>query len=66
MNELTKRQRYIKEKYFKVSGRDPFYYCPISNEKIKLSPISLDRIIDMIINILEEEYDGEINWVKIT
>ena len=66
MGKLTKRQRYIKEKYFKVGNHNPFNYCPISDERIKLAPISLDRVIDMIINILETEADGEIIWEKIT
>ena len=55
MNKLTKRQKYIKEKYFKVSCRNPFQYSPISNERLTFSPISLERIIDLIIKILEEE-----------
>jgi len=66
MNKLTKRQKYIKEKYFKILYHNPLHYCPISDERIRLAPITLERIIDMVINILEtEECDGVL-WEKIT
>lgn len=65
--KLNKRQKYIKEKYFKlVEGYyDPFYYNPIIDKTLNLAPITLIKIIDLIIDILEKEYDGEINWAKI-
>lgn len=61
-----KRRKYIKDKYFEISGYNPFYDSPISNPKLKLSPSSLTMVVDLIIDILEKEYDGEINWGKIT
>ena len=61
----TARRKLLKDRYFKRIDRNPLQFAPISDESFKLSPITLDRILDMIINILEKEYDGDINWVKI-
>ncbi len=66
MTKLNKRQKYIKEKYFKIKDSNPFYYCPIIDIGLNLMPISLIKVIDLIVDILEKEYDGEINWAKIT
>lgn len=66
MIELTKRQKYIKKKYFKILCHDPLHYCPISDENIALTTSTLIRIIDMIINILETEDRDGVMWVKIT
>ena len=62
----TKRQKYIKEKYFKLVDHNPLHYAPLCDEKFRLSPMSLEMIINMIINILETEAEGEIKWEKIT
>jgi len=66
MTKFNKRQKYIYDKYFEVSGRNPFFYSPIFNKELELSPITINKVIDLIIDILEKEYDGEINWAKIT
>jgi len=61
----TARRKLVKERYFKVNSRNPFQYCPISDESLKLAPHTLNKVLDMIINILEKEYDGDIVWEKI-
>ncbi|KKM68960.1 hypothetical protein LCGC14_1455640 [marine sediment metagenome] len=66
MIELTKTQKLIKERYFKIVDHDPLQFAPISDESFKLAPHTLIKVIDMIVNILREEYDGDINWVKTT
>lgn len=66
MIRWTKRQKYIKEKYFKIVDRNPLHYAPLCDDKLKLTVTNLGRVIDLIINVLEEEQEGEINWVKIT
>ena len=54
--KLTKRQKYIKEKYFKVENpENPLHYCPIDDETFHLAPHSLMMVIDLVIKILEEE-----------
>jgi len=66
MIELTKRQKHIKKKYFKIMYHNPLHYCPLSDETFRLAPHNLIKVIDIIINILEqEEWDG-ITWVKTT
>lgn len=66
MTELTKRQKYVKEKYFKPIDGDPGYYKCIYDDGLNLFPYTMYKLIDIIIKILEEESDGEINWGKIT
>ena len=66
MIELTKRQKLIKKRYFKIVDHDPLQFAPISDESFKLAPHTLWRVLDIIIDILEKEYDGDINWVKTT
>lgn len=65
MIELTKRQKLIKERYFKILYHNPLHYCPISDEELRFAPHTLIKVIDMIVNILEKEYDGDIIWQKI-
>jgi len=55
MNKLNKRQKYIKDKYFEVKGNDPFYYYPKSDKMLYMSPYTFDRVLDLIIKILEQE-----------
>ncbi len=65
--KLTKKQKYIKEKYFKVGDdKDPLYYRPITDNFMRLAPHSLMVIIDLIIKILEQENWDGLNWVKTT
>jgi len=66
MRKLTKGQKLIKERYFKLVSHDPLHFAPISDETFKLAPHTLIRVLDVIINILEKEYDGDIVWAKIT
>lgn len=62
MIELTKRQKYIKKKYFKKVDHDPLHFAPISDESFKLAPHTLIKVIDIIINILEDD----VIWEKTT
>ncbi len=64
--KLNKKQKYIKEKYFELADHDPLRYAPVDDESLLLAPHSLMRIINLVIRILEKEYDGELNWEKIT
>jgi len=66
MTELTKRQKYIKERYFKHTNGDPAYYKCIYDDGLNLFPYTMYKLIDIIIKILEEESDGERKWGKIT
>ncbi len=61
----TARRKVLKERYFKLIDHNPLQFAPISDEKFKLAPHTLERVLDMIINILEKEYDGDIVWEKI-
>jgi len=63
---MNARQKIIKERYFKRVNGDPLYYCPINDESIKLAPYTFIKILDIIINILEEEWDSDIIWGKNT
>ena len=62
MTKLTKGQEIIKERYFRLNNHDPLNYCPISDKTLVFAPHTLVKIIDVIIKILEEEYDGGIIW----
>jgi len=67
MTELTKRQEYIKEKYFELEGGfNPVYYRFVCDKMLVLAPFTMYKLIDIIIKILENENEGEMNWVKIT
>ena len=59
-------QKLIKERYFKLIDHNPLQFAPISDETFKLAPHTLERVLDMIVHILKEEYDGDIVWVKNT
>ena len=48
----TKRQKYIKEKYFKLVDHNPLQYAPKDDELFKLAPHTVMRIINLIIRIL--------------
>ena len=65
MNKLNARQKLIKERYFKLVSHNPLHFAPISDETFKLAPHTLERVLNIIINILEKEYDGDIIWAKI-
>ena len=62
LNNLTKGQKLIKERYFKRVSKDPLHYAPISDESIRLSPLTFTKLLDMIINILEKEYECDVLW----
>lgn len=62
MIKLTNGQKIIKERYFKILDHNPLHYCPISDETLRFAPCTLIKIIDVIIKVLEEEYDSGIIW----
>ena len=55
MNKLTKRQKYIKEKYFVLNCHNPLNYYPITDKEFILNLFNVIKIVDLIIKILEEE-----------
>ena len=61
---MNKREKYIKDKYFEQTGSNPHYHSPKTNMMLVLSPISLPAVLRLIVEILEKENDGEINWAK--
>lgn len=71
MNEQTKKrkskkEKYIKDKYFEKCSGDPLYYRPKGEMMFVLSPISLPTILRLIVKILEQENWDGVNWVKTT
>lgn len=61
---MNKREKYIKDKYFEQNGFNPHYYTPKTNKTLVLSKISLPPVLRLIVEILEKENNGEINWAK--
>lgn len=52
---MNEREKHILNTYFKVVDYDPIQFSPTTNKNIKLSPMSVEIVINLVIKILEEE-----------
>jgi len=68
MDEVEEHNRkYLKDKYFIKNSRNPLNFRFKNHEPDKLifNPFTLDKIIELIIEILEQEYKDDEIWEKI-
>jgi len=52
---MNEREKHIFNTYFKIVSYDPIQFSPVTNENIRLSPMSIEMVINLVIKILEDE-----------
>jgi hypothetical protein len=52
--KLTDKEERILKTYFKVISHDPLQWAPITNEKLKLSPLSVKPLIELISKVIDD------------